>query len=74
MGARGGRDARGILTYELVHEQYDCDDVEHEQIEYVLSVFFQVSDDTVDTTFDLSFVFVHRLVDVETGHSVVKLN
>lgn len=58
------------LTYELVDKQRDGDDVEHEQIENVLSVLLQVSDNAIDTAFDLALVVVERLIDVETGHSV----
>lgn len=29
-----------LLTYELMYKQRNSDDVEHEQIEYVLSILF----------------------------------
>jgi len=57
-----------------VNEQRDRDNVEHEQIEDVLSVFLQVRHNAVNTTFDFSFVVVERWIDVETCHSVTKFN
>lgn len=57
-----------------MNEQRDRDNVEHEQIEYVLSVFLQVRHDAVNTTFDFSFVVMERRIDVETCHSVTKFN
>lgn len=61
------------LTYELVDKQRDGDDVEYEQIKYVLSVFFQVRDNAIQTALEFSFVIVHGWVHVETGHSVKTL-
>lgn len=53
-----------------MYEQRNSDDVEYEQIEYVLSILFQVRDNAVYATFDLSFVVVKWRINVETGHSV----
>jgi len=62
----------GILTYELVNEQCNSDDVEDEQIKYVLSVFFQVGDNAINTTFDFPFVVVKGRIDMKTGHSTTE--
>jgi len=60
------------LTYKLVNEQCNSDDIEDEQIKYILSVFFQVCDNAINTTLDFPFVFVERWIDVKTSHSTAK--
>jgi len=55
-----------------VNKQCDCDDIEDEQIKYVLSVFFQVCNNAINTTLDFPFIVVERWIDVKTGHSTAK--
>lgn len=62
----------GTLTYKLVNKQCNCDDIEDEQIKYVLSVFFQVCNNAINTTLDFPFIVVERWIDVKTGHSTAK--
>jgi len=62
----------GILTYELVNKQCNSDNVEDEQIKYILSVFFQICDNTINTTLDFPFVIVKSRIDVKTGHSATE--
>jgi len=60
------------LTYELVNEQCNSDDVEDKQIKYILSVLFQICDNAINATLDFPFVVVERRIHMKTSHSTTK--
>lgn len=55
-----------------MNKQCNSDNVEDEQIKYILSVFFQICDNAINTTLDFPFVIVKRRIDVKTGHSAME--
>lgn len=60
------------LTNKSFDEQSYSYDVENEQIEDILSIFFQISYDTVLPARKPSFLFVSSVLNKKASHSVAE--